>query len=219
MSAGVYKINLDKSPIYECGATLLALLAYPQDDEEDSHRASLHASLCAWGLRYQCKMDENEITPVPMKPVHAFRSEREIAKDLRTLGRRLRDRMVAARMVVPFLQEVELGKKPKLPKSIKRLSLNEMAVFVAEEAEQSEPQNVESRVWRPSLRVIHLAVAALIIGADHVRAGGTTAMETFLISEVFIKAVVKEAEVNEERIAKATRLPLNTANLIRVRLA
>src|ERR1700731_3789858 len=59
--------------------------------------------------------------------------------------------MVAARMAVPFLQEVELGKRPKLPKSIKRQSLNEMAAFVAGEAEQSEPQNVESRVWRPSL--------------------------------------------------------------------
>ena len=217
MSAGVYEINLEKSAIYECGATLLALLAYPQDDEEDSHRASLYASLCALGLRYQCKMDE--ITPVPMKPVHAFRSEQEIAKDLRTLERRLRDRMVAARMAVPFLQEVELGKMPKLPKSIKRLSLNEMAAFVAGEAGQSDSQNVESRVWRPSLRVIHLAVAALIIGTDHVRAGGTTAMETFLVSQVFIKAVVKEAEVNEERIAKATRLPLDTSNLIRVRLA
>jgi hypothetical protein len=125
MSAEVYQINLEKSAIYECGATLLALLAYPQDDEEDSNRASLHAL----GLRYQCKMDENEITPILIKPVHAFRSEQEIAKDLRTLERRLRDRMVAARMAVPFLQEVELGKTPKLPKSIKRLSLNEMAAL------------------------------------------------------------------------------------------
>ena len=31
--------------------------------------------------------------------------------------------MVAARIAVPFLQEVELGKRPKLPKIIKRLSL------------------------------------------------------------------------------------------------
>lgn len=51
-----------------------------------------------------------------MRPIYAFRSENEIAKDLRTLERRLRDR-------------------------IKRLSLNEMAAFVAEEAEQSEPYN------------------------------------------------------------------------------
>src|ERR1700732_1378927 len=59
--------------------------------------------------------------------------------------------MVAARIAVPFLQEVELGKRPKLPKSTKRQSLNEMAAFVAGGAGQSEPQNVESRVWRPSL--------------------------------------------------------------------
>ena len=44
-------------------------------------------------------------------------------------------------------------------------------------------------------------------------------METFLLSQLFIKAVVKEAEVNEERISKAARLPIDTANLIRVRLA
>src|ERR1700719_2970143 len=53
-------------------------------------------------------------------------------------------------MAAPFLQEVELGKRLKLPKSIKRQSLNEMAAFVAGEAGQSEPKNVESRVWRPS---------------------------------------------------------------------
>jgi hypothetical protein len=76
-----------------------------------------------------------------MRPIYAFRSENEIAKDLRTLERRLRDRMIAARMAVPFLQEVEPGERPKLPKSIKWLSLNEMAAFVAEEAEQSEPHN------------------------------------------------------------------------------
>ena len=76
-----------------------------------------------------------------MRPIYAFRSENEIAKDLRTLERRLRDRMIPARMAVPFLQEVEPGERPKLPKSIKWLSLNEMAAFVAEEAEQSEPHN------------------------------------------------------------------------------
>ena len=76
-----------------------------------------------------------------MRPIYAFRSENEIAKDLRTLERRLRDRMIAARMAIPFLQQVEPRERPKLSKSIKRLSLNEMAAFVAEEAEQSEPHN------------------------------------------------------------------------------
>ena len=78
--------------------------------------------------------------------------------------------MVAARMAVPFLQEVELGKRPKLPKSIKRQSLNEMAAFVAGESKAGSGGR--------ALRVIHLAVAALIIGTDHVHGGGTTTMET-----------------------------------------
>jgi len=44
-------------------------------------------------------------------------------------------RSLRSRFAVPFLQQVEPGERPKLPKSIKRLSLNEMAAFVAEEAE------------------------------------------------------------------------------------
>ena len=60
--------------------------------------------------------------------------------------------MVAARMAVPFLQEVELGKRPKLPKSIKRLSLNEMAAFVAEEAGQSEPHNADTPIRQVTRR-------------------------------------------------------------------
>jgi hypothetical protein len=89
--------------------------------------------------------------------------------------------MVAARMAVPFLQEVELGKSksPKLPKSIKRQSLNEMAKLLW----LGKPDRASRRMSKAgsggrALHVIHLAVDALIIGTDHVYGGGTTTMET-----------------------------------------
>jgi len=53
--------------------------------------------------------------------------------------------MVAARMAVPFLQEVELGKRPKLPKSIKRQSLNEMAAFVAGKPDRASRRMSKAR--------------------------------------------------------------------------
>ena len=87
-------------------------------------------------------------------------------------------RMVAARIAVPFLQEVELGKRPKLPKSIKRQSLNEMAAFVAGKPDRASRRMSKAGSGGRALRVIHLAVAALIIGTDHVHGGGTTTMET-----------------------------------------
>src|ERR1700730_8823398 len=92
-----------------------------------------------------------------MRPIYAFRSENEIAKDLRTLERRLRDRMIAARMAVPFLQQVEPGERPKLPKSIKRLALNEMAAFVAEEPNRVSRTMAHTRLAlrRPRWGALH----------------------------------------------------------------
>jgi hypothetical protein len=83
--------------------------------------------------------------------------------------------MVAARMAVPFLQEVELGKRPKLPKSIKPMRWRLLWL--------GKPDRASRRMSKAgsggrALRVIHLAVAALIIGTYHVHGGGTTTMET-----------------------------------------
>jgi hypothetical protein len=66
-------------------------------------------------------------------------------------------RMVAARIAVPFLQEVELGKRPKLPKSIKRQSLNEMAAFVAGKPDRASRRMSKAGSGGRALRVIHLA--------------------------------------------------------------
>ena len=66
----------------------------------------------------------------------------------------MRDRMVAARMAVPFLQEVELGKRPKLPKSIKRQSLNEMAAFVAGKPDRASRRMSKAGSGGRALRVI-----------------------------------------------------------------
>lgn len=51
MPLAEYQIYFTKSEIHECGAILVALLAYPSDDESDEARSNLHASLCALALR------------------------------------------------------------------------------------------------------------------------------------------------------------------------
>ena len=53
-----------------------------------------------------------------------------IQRDVRTLDRRLKDRVTAGRMVVAFLQEAELEELPWLPPEVARLSINELALFV-----------------------------------------------------------------------------------------
>ena len=219
MSAGIYFMNFAQLQVYECGAQFVSLLAYPTDDAQDNQRAALHASLCSFWLKHVCWRKRSEIDPIPMKPIYAFRSDDRIAHDMKTLQRRFRDRMVAARMAVPFLQEVELGHAPKLPPSVTRLSLNQMAAFVADEVGQSEPTNVKRRIWAPSRPVVHLAVAALIAEADHGRMGVNLTMEDLLSNRPLIEMILEEAKRNEERIGKPSKLGIDPESLIKLRLS
>jgi hypothetical protein len=59
--------------------------------------------------------------------------------------------MIAGRMGIGFLKEAVTG---QVPAGLKRLSINELAELVLDDAGYSEPQNVETRIWRPSLPVI-----------------------------------------------------------------
>jgi hypothetical protein len=102
-------------------AVLVTLLAHPRDDEQETARSRLHASLCACVLKD--RSGDDDITLQSMKPIHAFRDLKDIDADLRTLKNRIQDRMAAARIAIAFLQEAA-GQRPKLPPGIKRLSLN-----------------------------------------------------------------------------------------------
>jgi hypothetical protein len=217
MTAEEYGIDFSKAEIHECGATLVTLLAIPRDDAEDSTRAALHASLCSLVLRAKFEESE-EIPPRLMKPIHAFRELKVIGRNLRTLKRRLRDRMVAARMVIPFLQEVDSGQPPRLPKGVKRFSLHEMSGLVLADAGQSETKNVETRIWRPSLPVIHLAAATQILLDIGARNGRPLHIGDLLTSRRVIEAIIQEARRYETLIERITRVRIDAGTLIRVRL-
>src|SRR4051812_19738083 len=108
----VHWIDFDKLTVYEAGALLVTLLAYP-DGAEDL-RSQVHASLCACTLRAMGESDIDwAISPQALKPIYLLQTEKEIKRSFRQIKRRLRDRMVAARMAYPFLQEVHQGEPPK----------------------------------------------------------------------------------------------------------
>jgi hypothetical protein len=51
-----------------------------------------------------------------LRPIHAVRDVNAIEQDLKPLRTIFRHRMLAAKMVMPFLQEAELDRLPRLPK-------------------------------------------------------------------------------------------------------
>src|SRR3977135_4218928 len=104
MRQNEFVLDFSALETYECGAMLLAILAYPVD-AGDTHRAALHASLCSEYLRHRYANTADDAIPQLLKPIYAFRKERDVKKDMKTFNRRLRDRLVAARIVMGFLQE------------------------------------------------------------------------------------------------------------------
>src|SRR6202047_5537673 len=152
-------VDLNRVEVYEAGASLITLLAYPREREEVW--AQVHASLCSYALRIKSASEPDRATvPQPIKPVYAFRLEQDIERDLKTLERRMRDRIIAGRMGIGFLKESVTG---QVPEGLKRLSINDAAELVLDDAGDREQENVEARIWRPSLPVIHLATALQLL--------------------------------------------------------
>lgn len=213
----VHVIDLNRFAVYEAGAALLSVLAYPGDSEET--RAGVHGSLCHHALRVICEIEPDwALSPQRIKPIYALRTSREVKQDLRTLQRRLRDRMVAGRMAIGFLKEAvgdPLAELPHRP----RLSINQMARLVLDDTGQTDPENVETRIWRPSLPAIHIASAFQVFLHLAEPEMGKLGLETFLLNRSAIECVVRAAEYHASIIAQSGGLPIDPARLITIRLA
>ena len=156
---------------------------------------------------------ESAVRPQPIKPIYAFRTQSEINRDLRTLSRRHRDRMIAGRMAIAFLQKAQ-GITPKLPEPAGRLSINALSALIAEDADYADPENVETRIWRPSLPVLHLAAAVqILLSAAPVHVGH------LVNSRPWIEWVVRAAEEYEDLFARSRYRGIDASRLIRIRLA
>lgn len=209
--------NFERSEVYEIGAALLVLLAYP-DDKSDAEMGDLHASLCARALWNRHVLNPDDTTPTAVKPQYQFREIEQFERDNNFTVKRLRERMIAGRMLIPFLQRAQLGRAFKLPPTVKRLSINQMAEFVLNDAGQSDVNNLKSRIWAPSRSVIHLAAAAAILGQE-LQKEGDAGFDEYLERRELIEAIVREAQYCESLIENDPRIPIKIENLIKVRLA
>jgi hypothetical protein len=211
-------ISFQNNEVYECGATLVALLACPADDKDDSRRANIHASLCRHALEFQYLSNPDDWTPKPVKLPYVFRDAKIAEREVKFAARRLGERLAAARMAIPFLQRSELGRAPALPKAIRRLSLNQMAAFVLDDAGQSDAGNLKRRYWTPSRPVIHLAAAMLVTGLELKKAGVPLGLELLLVWRELVEAIVRRAQAYEKLIARDQAFPGKADKLIKLRI-
>jgi hypothetical protein len=215
-------LDFSTSETYECGAMLLAVLAHPSDSA-GAKRRELRTSLCADYLRSLYSGETNTAVIIPLKPAYVFRSERTAKKDIKTLERRLRDRAVAARIIRGFWQEAA-GAVINLPIGMTKLSLNQLAELVAEDAQQSSPENIETRIWRPSIPVIHIAAALENIMLDADRLGnGPISWGDILVSRDLVEEIIEKADIIEGLIGASAKirsqLNIKPTRLVKFQLA
>jgi len=202
----------------ECGVAFVSILVHPKDEDNDITRANLHASLCSLRLQNQAELDPNwAITPQLIKPIYALRDQKLIARDLRQFERRLRDRMVAAKIAIAFLQEVDLGSMPKLPEGVMRLSLNEMCLHVLDDVEQDDAANLETRIWRESLPVIHLATATALVFDQLEKNGLSKPSFGHLIAHPdLLRKIIEISHEHAAMLLKSTKLSIKPETLIQI---
>ena len=210
-------ITLDSNLLepFEIGALLLAILAFPGPKEEDLCKKAAEA-LCGMQVRVTIAA-ENDIAGNwnTAYPNYAAIDESESRRRLKTFNRRLRDRMIASRMSLGFFQEGFVKRPAKLPALMQRHSLNDLSELVLSQSGQTYPENVEHRIWRKSLPVIHLAaamqIAARALTPDDAEFGYP------LDNGPLHQAVIQLAQLHEEIALSDQRFGQKRDELIRIR--
>jgi hypothetical protein len=154
--------NLDPTmfPPIQIGALLMAIVAWPEAEEMEGLGLVAEA-IAADTLRKAYGVlpsDEADLWKADFPGLAAI-DRREIKRCLRTFKRRYRDRMVAARMALGFIEEGLTGKPVRLPPSMRRHSLNQLSALVKSDLPLDDPEMIERRIWRASRPVVHIAVA------------------------------------------------------------
>ena len=134
--------------------------------------------------------------------------------------KRLGERMVAARMAIAFLKQIDTEASATLPAELRRLTLDAVAGFVKADANQEDSKNVTYRFWKPSRPVIHLAAAAAIIGQRVLALAPErlNPLEAFLLLREYIEAVVSMSRDIRDLIAQTPKFPVKAEALVQFRL-
>ena len=127
--------------------------------------------------------------------------------------------MLAAKMAMAFLQEVELGESIQLPKNVERLTISQLAANLIEEVGLTESRNIETRIWRPSIPVIHLAtVTALVI--NHLEKSGveSPSIGHLLSYPDLIKQAIDISNQHADILIKSSKVSIQPEQLIRIHI-
>lgn len=154
-------------PDFMTGAQFLAILAWPTVGELERFR-QVSDELMGAVVRMTDANDADAFKAVMEKwPQHDWTGvERCAGKRRPALGyleKRLGQRMAAARAGIGKIHDQIFDAAATLPSEISALSIDQLSKLIRKDVTIDDPENVEKLVWRPSLPVIHLAMATQLL--------------------------------------------------------
>ena len=102
---------------------------------------------------------------------------------------------------------------------MKRLSLHQLSELVLGDTSFTDPDNVETRIWRSSLPVIHFCSAIQVFLSLAEADVGLIPLEALLLNRKVIELIIRTAEYHETLLARSRHLRFEPERMIRIRLA
>ena len=209
-----YVFDFERMESFEIGAWLIAILAFPAEAEADARRKAAEAKIAETVRTANAEFIEQWHDRFPFC---ADISTQEESRRLRTMQRRLRDRMQAARMSLAFIGEHMTGEKLHIPSELLRLSLNELSKYLLQYSTESDPENFEHRVWRRSRPVIHVAAAMQVGMRAAAKGRQIVGMPYDLANAMLHRTAIDLAIIFEEFILRDRRMGIAAEILIKIR--
>ena len=200
-------------PDFMTSAFFYCILAWPTLDEAaEFHRVAeekIAGEVRAW-LRAQPERLEELRRGWPNCDWDRYRAlatkKRRVSEG--RLKSRLQHRMVAARIGIGVLHDELPDVQVELPDGWTDVSIDRMCALVGEQLKIKNPENLEKLVWRPSLPIIHVAMAAQLELAD--KFPGEPLSNIALTDSGFVRGVACRAERYEPILALIPSLRLRT---------
>jgi hypothetical protein len=209
MTDTLVRLGPGECPDVETGARFFAALAFP-GGKEAMNRNDAAPAWCGAYLQEANRVDGS---------TDPFRDDRlnELVKlqpkwcrqQLRTTGRRLRDRANAARAVRPWVRDWIDQPHDPVP-GVRKFTQRQIALYLcAQDTERAAM--FQRRVWVPSRPVLHVAIAQDLLLCSL----ATDRTETDVASVGVVRAIVERADRVRRLISEDGRFGITSDQMIR----